>query len=548
MNQTIINLILWLPFLLLFAIYGTIYAISGYKKGVYKALISVGATVVAGLVSAVLAKLIAPSIANAIYNVLDLSSEWGEGAYANLAEILTLSVIQSIITMLIFSCVIFVFSIILRVVASKLSKGKFEPENKGMRWGGLSIGLLEAFIFTLILLLPLYGTLATYSPIAESLYDISVQNNENTAGVDDLKIVLSTVNGNTIVQIVKATPVQGIYTGLSGSSVNDTSINVPEMVTTCETVVSKAKLLISLPEEEQWGAAEELVDYAEKNVVGQPWVYDLYILAKNEVVALLDEQSVDFTEEEKRLVEELISSLDISKKDFNYCMKEGLDFAKYVLQNKILQRMVDGTMTEEELLGNEEFFKELGSLINCSEAVLPIKRLIFMSMVYNLTEDYSETVRLLEKYPIKIYTDEASQKKEALAILFATDGLKLVAAEGLVRHPAFGFDAVDEYVTVYAFADLLYGIDDNNPDGHPVVIFLNSNPDIYNDLLNKLRDCENTPFDGVYFHDYAWNVVHEHLSDYNMGGYNAVPWEGDSSFTYEVVPGSEGGVIVKFYG
>ena len=70
MNTALIVFLLWVPFLLYASIYGTIYSIRGYKKGLYRSLISGGATVVAGVISAILAKFFAVGIADDAYNAM----------------------------------------------------------------------------------------------------------------------------------------------------------------------------------------------------------------------------------------------------------------------------------------------------------------------------------------------------------------------------------------------------------------------------------------------------------------------------------------------
>ena len=77
MSLEFFNLILWIPFLLVFAGIGISFSLKGFKKGLFHALISVAATICAIIVSYFAAKFAASF---AVSGVLSLLPDFSQGA------------------------------------------------------------------------------------------------------------------------------------------------------------------------------------------------------------------------------------------------------------------------------------------------------------------------------------------------------------------------------------------------------------------------------------------------------------------------------------
>ena len=78
MTPALLNLILWAPFLLVLLISGLIFCISGYKKGLWRALISFGVTIVSAVLSMLLANVLAKVIAPSVMTMINVEEMFGE--------------------------------------------------------------------------------------------------------------------------------------------------------------------------------------------------------------------------------------------------------------------------------------------------------------------------------------------------------------------------------------------------------------------------------------------------------------------------------------
>ncbi|MBR5322806.1 MAG: hypothetical protein IKU48_04615 [Clostridia bacterium] len=414
MNTVLIIFLLWVPFILYASIYGTIYSVRGYKKGLYRSLISVGATGVAGVISAILAKFFAARIADDAYNAImsegiDASSPF----VADLVALFAKGALQGFMALFLFSSILFWATIIVKVIASAIVKNRFEPQNKSMRWAGMGVRLVEAIVFSLLLLLPLYGTLATYMPIAE---DVIAMTTTTDSESDDLTVleIIGEINNHPLLKAVRTKPITVIYNALSESNLESSSINLPEIVSSVSGILEQLKGIKNIPEEERVAAIQSLIQYLESDVVNQEWVYDVYLLAKNEIVKMYNESTSDMTAEERRVADELIKSLDMPKKDFQAGVKESLRFTEYLIESDFMDKLEN---EGESVFDDDEFLYSLGEWLNCSDSMLAIKKTLVLTALNSVTEDIDASMKIISELDLKIHTDKEEQKNEAKEIL-----------------------------------------------------------------------------------------------------------------------------------
>ena len=301
------------------------------------------------------------------------------------------------------------------------------------------------------------------------------------------------------------------------------------MVGAVSGVMEKLSALEGMSEAEQKQAITDLVEYIDKNFVGEKWFYRVYDLARSELVKQYDVSSSGLSDEEKKFADEFIKSLEISEKDFQTCAEKGLDLAHYVIEKDLLTRM---EAEELSVLYYDEFLYKLGETLNCNESMLAFKKIMIMPALNEFTGSADASLKLLSANPLKLHTDKESQKQEAGAVLLLLKGVKkLIIAEGLVRHPDFGYDAIAGYITTYDIASLVnhsYEEDESNP----VTKYLNENPSIVTELMSVLKEYASRPISADYFDEYAEAKVREAGKDLDLGG---ASFSGDS-FTV-VVPG-----------
>jgi hypothetical protein len=531
MDNSLVVFILWLPFVFLFAIYGTIYSIRGYKKGLYRSLVSVGATVVSGIISALLAKFFAVGIADNAYNAMLAETVDDTNAiYTELIELFAKGILQGFVALFMFSAILFFLTIILKVIAGVIVKDKFEPENKIMRWSGLGVRFVEAIIFSLLLLLPIYGTMATYLPVAEEIIGL-VDTPAEQGGEVSATEIIGQINNHPLLKAAKTKPMQVIYNGIAESKVENTNLNLPKIVSSVSGIFEQLKGIENLPENEQKAAVQSLIKYIDKNLVGQEWFYDIYLLAKDELVKMYNSSTGDLSGEEKKIADEFIKTLDISEKDFQSCIKESLNFAEYLLESDIIEKIKN---EDANALYSDECLYNFGKWLNCNESMLSVKKMIVMSFLGKFMDSEDNLMNVLSKVNLKIHTNKEEQKKEAGAILVMLKGdNKLVIAEALVRHPDFGYDFVKDYIITKDFADLVY-FDSSDENSNIVLKFLNENPNIVSELLGVLKEYVNKPLVDESFADYAENKIREataHLGLENSSFGGEVSFSPNGSFT-----------------
>ena len=558
MDPNLIVFVLWLPFIFLLSIYGTIYCIRGYKKGLYRSLVSVGATVVSGIISAILAKFFASGIADNVYKSI-MAENIGNSnpLFADFIELFAKGVLQGFIALFLFSSILFLLTIIFKIIASAIVKDKFEPENKGMRWAGLGVRLVEAIVFTLLLLLPIYGTLATYMPVAEEIIDMSTTSDDEGEEMI-VSDIIGKIGNHPLLKAAKTKTMEAIYNTLADSKVENSNLNLPKMISSISGVLEQLKGIENLPEEEQKSAVQSLINYIDENLVGQEWFYDVYSLTINELVKMYNSSMGDLSGEEKVFAEEFIASLDLSEKDFQSCSKESLDFVEYIIENDLLTKMEQEDLS---VLYNDECLYRFGEWLNCNESMISFKKMLIMSSLNEFTGSAENSLKLLSKVNLKIHTDKEVQKQEAGATLVLLKGVqKLVVAEGLVRHPDFGYDIVKEYITPYDFASLLYHSDVEDTS-NPVIVFLNENPSIVSSLMEVLKQYATMPLTDAYYVNYANNYIREQTQDLDLGGgymggdvvsqefsFSAVDGNGNVYYNGEMFSGGNGGIFSAVMG
>ena len=165
-----VTLLCWLPFILTVLIFGTVSLILGYKRGYIRAAISVLSTVISAVIALIVSKLAASAVAGKlgglISDIADLDGILSGDALNAVAAALT--------AILLFGPVFVIVSAIIKNVCSVVN-GKYikKPEKAGEKLGGLAISVVDTLLFAILLTLPVYGTLAVASPIAEAAISLT---------------------------------------------------------------------------------------------------------------------------------------------------------------------------------------------------------------------------------------------------------------------------------------------------------------------------------------------------------------------------------------
>jgi len=240
-DEKIIGLVLWAPFALIVLVFGIIFCVNGYRKGLWRALLSLCATVVSALISVLIAPLIAKPVSVSLSGMIEdmniIGSERVSPSLVKMVNELVRGVAQSVISLVLFGGIFFILAIILKVISAKVKKGALVPEQKGLRFAGLGVRLLDTVLYALIMLMPVYGTLSAYIPVASAVMNSNFIEIEDA---EDFAEPMEAVGGHLLVKAEGIVPFSSAYNGLTTFNYGDgnNKVCLSEMMDTFETVLN----------------------------------------------------------------------------------------------------------------------------------------------------------------------------------------------------------------------------------------------------------------------------------------------------------------------
>ena len=438
MSPTIINVILWIPFGLVIFIAGLIFCITGYKKGLWRSLISLGVTFVSALISMLLAKIIAGVLAKGTINSI-LSMMPAEDLETTLVASVMRNMVQAFIAIALFFVIFFILTLILKLVSNAIKREELITQEKGLKWAGLGVRAIDAVVYSLLLLLPLYGTLGAYVPTAETVLKM-------TAGEEAL-VYLSAVTEHPLVAVSHGTPVGAVYNQLAKvKSENGVALSLPEVVGAMEETVEKFQALSTATEDNYDEICLDLVKHLRDNVVEAEWSYGLVKEAttvfKNEIVNNMDGAD----SEDIEAVSKVFDLLDMTEEEYKDNGVVMLDYVEYVLENNLIESLEVGDAAS---LNNETFYKETAAFLNATEQTVAIKKHVLTKFVSEICNDDEEAIKkIMDSYNDATVTDAAAQQKEVeVLIKMMTSDSPEAAIEVLKELPSLDSSLIEETIS-----------------------------------------------------------------------------------------------------
>ena len=224
MDPKLLNIILCIPFAIVFMIAAILFLISGYKRGIWRALISFGVTIVSAAISLVLAKIISKPLSQIATGLIKNMNIGDIPVSEEMFFSLISGVVSSVVAIILFSVLLFIFCLVGKILAAHLKKDKLKVEKKSLKWAGLGVRLVDAVVYTLLLVLPLYGSLATYAPAIDMIM--------STSGDEESKVIVETITKNPIVQASGSGAASLVYGELSKIEVGKAEIDIVGVTTT----------------------------------------------------------------------------------------------------------------------------------------------------------------------------------------------------------------------------------------------------------------------------------------------------------------------------
>lgn len=486
----LINLLMYIPIGVAFAICCPIFLKHGYNKGFWRSLISLGASVAAILVSLLLGKLfgwlLSGPIANAMSGMIA-----GTQAGAGLVVAMVKGVVQAILSFVFFGIFLVVSVIVLKNVAKKIRWEKIEKEpkdKKGLRFAGMGIRWLDAVIVSLAVLLPLYGSFSVVTPVAGGMAGMAGGGSSSAARL------LQTVSDHPTIVVYQVGPVSLVVDSLSTMNVDGESINSAEIIQTLEGLLTRFAVFTEADGDARVAALEDLVGYTRRNVIEKDWSYDVLQIVRQEYAKYL-------AQEEDPIGQQMYELADMSRAEFKNNGVALLEFVEYALQNDF---MVFYKSSDYEAL-SPEFYEKLGELINHSEQAITFKKMLMKEAAAKMFEDE----RLGSDFVDRLVSDEPTAKElqkqegEAFMRMVFEEHSKANLMEAFVRHPNIAYADVKDLLTEELLVDA-YG----HWTGDEYV--LENSAKILADLQTKLATYETAPLTNETFRHYISTVVYEY--------------------------------------
>ena len=450
MSVSLLAALLWIPFGIVVAIAGAIFLMSGYKRGLWRALISTGATVVATVVSMLLAKLLANPLSSAVLNVLPEMDSDG-GITAELLTTLVKGVVGVVLSLALFSLFLLIFSIVLKCVTNRIQNDKLNVDKKSLRWAGLGVRVIDTVLFALLLLLPLYGTIATYMPTVQVVMQMQEKPDSETQAYIDA------VASHPVVQMSGSGPAEWVYTGLSEVQMQEGSVNIADMAQTVDGLVKRVEKISTAEASQIPQLAEDLISYTRKHVIEQPWCYDL----TQEMLAMAKQaMAQELSPEDRAQMNEMMGLLEMSREEFKENGIQILDFASYILQLGV----IDNEEAAKAAMQSDEFLTRTGDLINSTRQAVAAKNLLIRSFVQD--EIWDGNAQAAEAFLANRLSSEATEaslrKQEAAAIVKMTEArTREEYIEVLTMLPGLNFTEADADLlpeNIGFFGDVMNGM------------------------------------------------------------------------------------------
>lgn len=385
MSETVINLVLWVPFGLVCLISGVLFLIAGYRRGVLNALVSLGGTVAAAAVSLGIGKLVAIPLAPVVMKLLPAMDENPLGATLE-------ALVQSAAAMVVAMVLFMVLMLILTPVCKFLLKRfvRLPAGGKKMKWGGLGVRLVDAVLFASLLLCPIYGTLYNYLPAADAVMQMQQEQDEDTA------VVLSAVQKHPAVKLAGFGPADWVYKGLSQLSTEAVSVNA---TTLTSTVRDMAQLMGDVSEgADSATATKKLLTYARDNLLEEKWCSQLIVNVGTDYL----KQQVAQSGGDSTLLSDALSNLTITPEQFQRDGKDILNLAIGVMD------LQSGETTDGEKAA--ELIQQFSDMLSNNETIKQLKEQVYTTAITQLTGDSSQET--VDKIRDSLNTVELTQEQK----------------------------------------------------------------------------------------------------------------------------------------
>ncbi len=474
MTGILTNVVLWIPFAIVFLVAGLIFTISGYKKGVARAAISAGVTLVSAVISVILARLIAPVASRAVSDkVVDALASDG-GMPVGLVRTIVNMFLVSSVSLVLFGILIFILTIILNAITKKIKLG--EELTTPKKVCGLFVGLANAIVFVLLFMLPIYGTLAAYVPMANSMLEMvdggamallggQKTDDKNLSGASDelpLDEIVSAVDSHLLIKVSGSVPLAKTYQAITAAPVADSAVSPAEIAATIEEAVDRTASIV-----EKWERGDctigdeekEFIKFLDEKIAGTDWAYSLYSEYTSAMLDMLPTEDMP-----QEVLDKTTALLNVSKEEFNATTTSITTLLTDALECGVPEAILAAQNGEDfiDKLDLDGLSTAAGDFLNGSETVAALKNNLVYELVNSAGLEGSMVSEISKKLNYGIRENEDDKRAEGEAYVTAiVSGSEYGIIEAAARHPDIGVDLAHEIFDA--------GIDKDDPDYDPAV-------------------------------------------------------------------------------
>lgn len=434
---TIIQIALFVPFFLLLTIFAIVYLINGYKKDLGRSILSLAATIVAIGISLLLAKLLGWALSPAIISLLPAGLTESLSEFGALATDFIQGAIEIALSFLLFGLFFIISLAVLKGVGKKIHWDKLENLNtgkKGTRLGGMGLRAIDAVLVSIMLLLPLYGTIATVAPPAATLMQLSESMTSsgqsdhsavNPLGSDRVQApkvqstgvsfsaavvplsagiaspnrqpdnspdpshpgeisisdILEAVANHPVLTPYKYGPGAWVYSELSSFSMNGKTVEVSTVANSLDGMLDRLQTfrtaIESRDEQAALNAIQELITFTRNEVINQRWSYNMVMAFVGEIDTLMEQIATELDGEDKlmEMYERVRPLLDMSFEEYTNNAEGLLDFAGWLIET--YGKYGEGAFTDDDEANvKKELYLRLGNLLNHSKQATALKQIV----------------------------------------------------------------------------------------------------------------------------------------------------------------------------
>ena len=444
MSAEMLSVVLWIPFGIVALIAGLIYCVSGYKRGLWRALGSLGSVALSTVVSVLLSRTLAGMISPGLTGTIPVDS--GTELESTALQMLLASLLGVVLAMVLFGVLMLVLTPVFGKFIGKLLGNRRTEDSGSLKRAGMVTGLITAVMFALFFLAPVYGTLATAVPVVQSVNAVQQTQEQDMALMDGYA---DSISRHFLVQVSGTGPVGAVYDGITKVSVGDGAVSVVDMTKAInEAIELIAQAGKTEDPETATQISEDLTDLTRKNFIDQDWFYDL----SQQLLVMAGTSAAESQTEDAIYTGKMLELAIMPKEEFQDVMGVLLDFIKYALGKGVLTISED---SDPVTLMESGIFQEMGKALNSSSRMVEFKKLLMAMTLKETGMTYQESMALLEKFQVGQLTDPQEQMLEAEALMLPGLSKSIPPVMMILRHPSLGEAALEEVEKTVSFSALM---------------------------------------------------------------------------------------------